>query len=177
MSAVKFVCGRLVKEQLVKDSRIYWAEAATQYDFAQGLAPTVSLWIQLHTCTHTKPCSTYRPTRTIYLLDTPHSSQCQYAGLHCSSADCGWAASICSVFGWGWAGGWWGVLEVGQGFQKTSAAPSQEQLSCLGTQPLNNCLLSLTHLHTSCKPLLRQCHTWGGYRQEYSAHSHRREWF
>lgn len=82
--------------------------------------------------------------------DTPHSPQSQYAELERSSADCGWAASVCSVLGQ--AGGRWGGLEVGQGFQKTFAAPSQEQLSCLGTQPLNN---THTQTHTACKPLLR----------------------
>ena len=51
-------------------------------------------------------------------------------------------------------GGGGGDLEVGQGFQKTSTAPSQEQLSCLGSLPLNNCLSvrahTLTHLANPC---------------------------
>lgn len=56
-----------------------------------------------------------------------------------------------------------GDFEVGQGFRKTSAVPSQELLGCLGSLPLNNCL-SL-HTYTSWEVLLRQSHTWVGRMQ------------
>lgn len=104
-----------------------------------------------HTHTHTTaciwPCSTCRHTYNLFIRQTDrhtHSSQHLHADLHCSSADCSRAASVCSMFEW--AGGEGGDLEVGQGFQETSTAPSQELLSCLRSLPLNNCLP-----HTSCK--------------------------
>lgn len=61
-------------------------------------------------------------------------------------------------------GGGGGDLEVGQGFQKTSAVPSQDLLSCLGSLPPSNCFSLCAHTHPA-NPLLGQSHTWGGYTQ------------
>lgn len=112
-----------------------------------------SLWLCPRCCTSCNPARTHvtlqhLQTHTYNLFirqtDTPSLPQHMHAELHCSSADCGRAASVCSLFGWAGVGG--GDLEVGQGFQKTSAAPSQELLSCLGSLPLDNCLSLQTHI-------------------------------